>query len=132
LIILLFHSFSHSFSPFKKHTIGTFSWMQGVPVPSFAILHLHHSLTTPSASYMEVELCFMPNQMAVYLSYALLLALSIIIFYSTKQRQQQYLTLANSKPRNACCTQCSAVLTDTLKLIACVVPLWLLFLWMET
>jgi hypothetical protein len=55
-----------------EHTVGTFSWMQGVYVPSFAMVTLHHSNTEPQRSHLTVNICMLPSQLQIYLVYVLL------------------------------------------------------------
>ncbi|ORX91843.1 Metallo-dependent phosphatase [Basidiobolus meristosporus CBS 931.73] len=64
-----------------EHTIGTFSWAQGNSIPSFGLLSLHNpdgvNTQNPEATY-SLDICFLPNQLTIYIVYILALVCSII------------------------------------------------------
>jgi len=57
-----------------EHTVGTFSWLQGVTHPSFAVVSLIHS---EKNSTVVVDICFLPNMYALLSWYLILVPVSV-------------------------------------------------------
>ncbi|XP_047332028.1 uncharacterized protein C630.12 [Impatiens glandulifera] len=65
-----------------EHTIGTVSWQQGNLHPSFMLLSVsNNTSTTTSEKDMMIlmDLCFLPQQLYIYLWYIILFVLTILV-----------------------------------------------------
>jgi hypothetical protein len=68
-----------------EQTVGTFSWLQGNPYPSFALVSLYpgNKGKSSSADHLEpvvaVNICFGPQQLYIYYSYIVLACLSLLL-----------------------------------------------------
>ena len=63
-----------------QHTVGTFSCLQGNPLPSFA-------LVTAEANWphrVETNICFLPTQLMIWAAYGVLLLITVIVVVFTK------------------------------------------------
>nr|KAJ3418365.1 hypothetical protein HK105_008401 [Polyrhizophydium stewartii] len=64
-----------------EHTIGTFSWLQGNPYPSFGVMSLRPTFAeplSPLSPTFELKVCSLPPQMYIYFWYIALLVFSIL------------------------------------------------------
>jgi hypothetical protein len=64
-------------------TLGTFSWLQGSPQPSYGIVVLDDR---PRHATLHTEICFLPSQIAVFRAYigvGALTLLAILLFART-------------------------------------------------
>jgi hypothetical protein len=52
-----------------EYTVATFSWLQGVRRPGLALIHLE-GCQDGQEPQLSVQLCVLPDQLAVYLAYA--------------------------------------------------------------
>lgn len=68
-----------------EHTVGTFSWQQGNLYPSFMLLSvsaLSSSPTTNQEGVVASHLCFLPMQTHIYLWYASLFVITLVLLLS--------------------------------------------------
>ncbi|KAH9305429.1 hypothetical protein KI387_009833, partial [Taxus chinensis] len=67
------------------HTVGTFSWQQGNLYPSFMLLSvsaLPSSTTNNPEGIVSSNLCFLPMQTHIYIWYASLFIITVVLFLS--------------------------------------------------
>eukprot|EP01118_Nematostelium_gracile_P015622 TRINITY_DN6296_c0_g1_i2.p1 TRINITY_DN6296_c0_g1~~TRINITY_DN6296_c0_g1_i2.p1 ORF type:complete len:408 (-),score=71.26 TRINITY_DN6296_c0_g1_i2:55-1278(-) len=108
-----------------EYTVGTFSWMQGMIVPSFAMLSLGESKAS-------VNICFMPSQMRIYLFYGFLLLLSLYSILPLKdvavimRQNKKELKIGEIKKR------WMDAGVDFLKIVSFVLPVYTFLLWTAT
>eukprot|EP00246_Nothoceros_aenigmaticus_P011428 TRINITY_DN3107_c0_g2_i1.p1 TRINITY_DN3107_c0_g2~~TRINITY_DN3107_c0_g2_i1.p1 ORF type:complete len:370 (-),score=46.93 TRINITY_DN3107_c0_g2_i1:339-1448(-) len=82
-------------SSYTEHTVGTFSWRNGNMFPSFMLVSVApksagdaKSLQSPVTS----SLCFLPVQLAVYIWYGTLVAISIVAIFSWPAQGVQFMS----------------------------------------
>jgi len=118
-----------------EHTVGTFSWMQGMSTPSFGMVTLFHEEKT-----MSVKICFTPNQLRLYLWYLILLVISIFVLQRNSKQilMPEYRTHAYPKDRRSVqywiqkVTQTALYVGRRLVIIASVaLPLFLLIIFTD-
>jgi hypothetical protein len=61
----------------SQYTIGSFSWLQGVVYPSYALLTLHNDME--SVSTASLSLCRLPPQLYTYMIYLILSIPTIVL-----------------------------------------------------
>eukprot|EP00842_Homolaphlyctis_polyrhiza_P000012 jgi/Hompol1/1010/HPOL_004493-RA len=64
----------------KWHTVGTFSWLQGNPYPSFGVMSLRLNRAQPIKSdspSLQMNICSLPPQLHIYIWYIVLLIITI-------------------------------------------------------
>jgi len=67
--------------PAKEFTVGTFSWLQGNPKPSFALLSAHKR-NDGSLDY-GYAVCFLPNQISVLAWYGISFVATLVYLFYT-------------------------------------------------
>ncbi|GBG29889.1 Metallophosphoesterase 1 [Hondaea fermentalgiana] len=77
----------------REYTVATFSWLQGVRRPGFAIVRLEGCKEPLSGIQKEarMQVCGLPDQLAVYLGYILLACASIIFLAARRGVQLRFL-----------------------------------------
>lgn len=68
-----------------EHTVGTFSWQQGNLYPSFMLLSVSALSSLPTTNQEGVvasHLCFLPMQTHIYLWYASLFVITLVLLFS--------------------------------------------------
>jgi hypothetical protein len=66
--------------PIPEHTVGTFSWAMGNRYPSFGMVSLRAANNTDTtATTLAYDVCFLPAQIIIYICYASLAVLTIIL-----------------------------------------------------
>jgi hypothetical protein len=74
-----------------QYTVGTFSWLQGNPFPSYGRLYLD-----PNGHY-EFRVCYLPPQKYIYFSYIGAAMVTIIFLYRDMRRKQfMHLPISNT------------------------------------
>eukprot|EP01018_Ginkgo_biloba_P026971 Gb_02303 [translate_table: standard] len=100
--------------PVTEHTVGTFSWQQGNLYPSFMLLSVS-ALSSSKATNLEAtvssHLCFLPMQTHIYLWYACLFVLTLVVLlawptngvdfhYYLKRFTELVVTAVGTKPKS--------------------------------
>ncbi|KAI9026837.1 Metallo-dependent phosphatase-like protein [Hyaloraphidium curvatum] len=69
---------------YSEHTVGSFSWQQGNRHPSFALLTLFPTnVTEPDFQTAAVGICFLPDQIAIYIFYGFLFVATLAVLGAT-------------------------------------------------
>eukprot|EP00249_Psilotum_nudum_P005580 c19032_g1_i2 orf=1048-1797(+) len=72
-----------SFISVLEHTLGSFSWQAGNHYPSFMLLSVASSTSKQSVEGRVVssQLCFLPYQTFIYIWYAILFVVSVLLLF---------------------------------------------------
>lgn len=62
-----------------EHTVGSFSWQNGNLYPSFLLLSVARTTRRSQEGIMSSRLCFLPYQTFIYIWYAILFVISMVI-----------------------------------------------------
>jgi len=116
--------------------VGTFSWMQGAQIPSFAMVVLNNS-SQPSVT---IKLCFMPGQLIIYQWYGVVLILSLYCVSPISLRElwskltlrwkKEELPYRGNKEISSS-KLCKMLLRKVLSVMLLVIPWYLFLLWIE-